>query len=109
MVENEANTSAPENQSAVLDAEDWPIALAPYEGNPSPALSLGFLLMALRGYLSIEPLKVQETVEAIDSALEVLFPHTEFHEVSLDLFRRVIAGQITRDEEELLHALGIKF
>jgi hypothetical protein len=35
----------PENDVAVdepLDAEDWEIALAPYEGNPGAALTLGF-------------------------------------------------------------------
>jgi hypothetical protein len=41
------------------------------------------------------PLKISESVEALDCALEVLFPFTEFHDVSFDLFVRVAEGRLT--------------
>ncbi len=92
-----------------LDHEDWEIALAPYKGNPGPALTLGFHFMALRGYIYTEPIKRDEAIEAIDRAVEVLYPFTEFYEVPQTLFHRLIEGKLTLEEEEKLKALGLKF
>lgn len=92
-----------------LDAEDWEIALAPYEGNPGAALTLGFHLMVLKGYLSVEPIKLHEAINAIDLAVQVLFPHTQFHEVSQELFLKVIEGNLTLEEDQKLRAIGIQF
>jgi hypothetical protein len=89
-----------------LDAEDWEIAFEPYEGQPGAALSLGFQLMILRSYLSVKPLRIQDAIEGIDCALDVLFPFTEFHEVSQGLFLRLVEGKQPRDEEKILEALG---
>lgn len=102
----------PENDEAgyePLSTEDWEIALAAYEGRSGAALSFGFNLMILKSYLQIEPLKIQEAIDGIDCALEVLFPHTEFHLVSFDYFLKVVEGRLTREEEEILKSLGIKF
>lgn len=93
----------------MLDPEDWEIALAPYEGHAGAALSLGFLLMVLRSYLSVEPLKIQEAIHAIDLVVEVLFSHTQFHEVSQELFRKVIEGKLTFEEDQKLRGMGIEF
>jgi len=41
--------------------------------------------------------------------MEVLFPFTEFHEASFDLFVRLTEGRLTREEEEMLGALGFTF
>jgi hypothetical protein len=92
-----------------LDTEDWEIAFAPYEGHPGAALMLGFHLMVLKSYLCIEPLKVQEAIEAIDRAVDVLFPHTQFHELSQDFFRKVIEGTLTFEEDQMLRSMGIEF
>jgi len=48
-------------------------------------------------------------MDALDEAMEVLFPYTEFHDVSLDLFVRFTEGKLTLEEEEVLNALGINF
>jgi hypothetical protein len=98
-----------ENERYPLDTEDWILAFAPYDGNPRAALSLGVNLMILRAYLAVMPLKISESVEAIDRAMEVLFPHTEFHDMSFDLFVRLADGKLTLEEEEILTALGVKF
>jgi hypothetical protein len=97
-----------ENDSPDIDAEDWQIAFEPYKGNPTAALSLGFRFTTLKEYLTDEPPKVKEAVEAMDLAIEELFPFTDFHNVSLDLFRKMIKGQLAVEEEEKLRALGVK-
>lgn len=96
-------------ESFPLDAEDWEIAFEVYEGNPGAALSLGFNLMVLKAYLAVEPIRLEEVIESIDQAMEVLFPFTQFHEVSYLLFRRLAEGKLTREEEKILEALGVKF
>ena len=103
------NDVTTENERHPLDTEDWILAFAPYDGNPGAALSLGVNLMILRAYLSVMPLKISESVEAIDRAMEVLFPHTQFHDMSFDLFVRLADGKLTLEEEEMLTALGVKF
>ena len=97
-----------ENDSPDLDAEDWQIAFEPYNGNPSAALSLGYRFTTLKEYLTEEPPKIKETIAAIDLGIEALFPFTDFHNISLDLFRKMIEGQLTFEEEEKLRALGVK-
>jgi hypothetical protein len=98
-----------ENERYPLETEDWILAFAPYDGEPGAALSLGVNLMILRAYLSVMPLKISESVEALDRAMDVLFPFTQFHEVSYDLFVRFADGKLTMEEEEMLKAMGVKF
>jgi hypothetical protein len=98
----------PENDTPDIDAEDWEIAFEPFKTNPSAALSLGFRFMTLKEYLTSAPPKVKEAIEAIDLAVDVIFQYSDFHSVSRELFRRMIQGQLTVEEEEKLRALGIK-
>ncbi len=105
-MQNNRNTDI---QNLPLDAEDWEVALEPYADNPGAALSLGSLLMVLRSYLMTKPRQIEVAIEGLDCAMEVLFPYTEFHEVSFVLFRRLADGQLTRDEEKVLEALGIRY
>jgi hypothetical protein len=53
-------------------------------------------------------IKSQPALEALDDALEILFPFTSFHDASLDLFLRFTEGKLTFDEEQVLNALGVK-
>ena len=92
-----------------LDTEDWELALEPFKGNPGAALMLGYNFMVLKSYLAVEPLRIQQANEGIDRGLEVLYPYTQFHEVSIRMFRRLIEGKLTLEEEEKLKALGIEF
>jgi hypothetical protein len=98
-----------EDERYPLDPEDWILAFAPYDGEPGAALSLGVNLMILRAYLSVMPLKISESVEALDRAMDVLFPFTQFHDVSFDLFVRFADGKLTTEEEEILKAMGVRF
>ena len=99
----------PETENAPLDTEDWEICFAPYTGHPDAVLTMGFNLMVLKSYLCIEPLRIQEAIDGIDRAVDVLFPHTDFHNITRDLFRKVIEGKLTLEEEQTLKALGAKF
>jgi hypothetical protein len=92
-----------------LDTEDWQLAFEPYQGFPGQALTLGFNLTVLKSYISVEPLKIQEAIDTLDWAMEVLFQYSQFHEVAYGLFHRLIKGQLSLEEERLLKSLGLKF
>src|SRR4051812_20094840 len=92
-----------------LDTEDWEIAFEPYGADSSAALTLSFNLMVLKAYLAVEPLQLEEALEGLDRALEAIYPYTQFHRVSYKLFRNVVEGKMTLEQEELLKKLGIKF
>ena len=102
---NTENSTAPRT----LDAEDWELAFEPYEGHPGNALTLGFNFVVLKRCITVEPLKLQEAIDGLDLAMGVLFQHTQFHEVAYGLFHKLIEGQLTLEEEELLKSLGLKF
>jgi hypothetical protein len=91
-----------------VDREDWEHALKPYEGHPHEALLLGYNVAILRSHLDGLLIKSRPVMEALDLALEALFPHTTFHDASFDLFLRYVDGKLTFEEEQMLNALGIK-
>lgn len=92
-----------------LDTEDWKIAFEPYQGFPGQALTLGFNLSVLKSYLTIEPIKIQDAVDSLDWAMEVLFQYSQFHEIAYRLFHKLVEGQLSLEEEETLKSLGLKF
>ena len=105
---NNRNTYYP-HEHLSLDAEDWGLAFGAFEGFPGQALTLGFNLTVLKSYLTIEPPKIQEAIDSLDWAMEILFQHTQFHEIAYKLFHRLIQGQLSLEEEETLKSLGLKF
>ena len=54
-------------------------------------------------------IKNRPVMEALDLAMETLFPYTDFHKASFDLFLRLVDGRLTFEEEQMLNALGVKF
>ncbi|HJP95280.1 MAG TPA: hypothetical protein VJ875_25235 [Pyrinomonadaceae bacterium] len=96
-------------QPFLTEREDWELAFEPYDGEPSAALNLGFNLAVLRIELDSLLIKSQPVIDALDLAMEVLFPFTEFHDAAFDLFIRLTEGKLSKDEEQMLNALGIKF
>jgi hypothetical protein len=92
-----------------LDGDDWEIALRPYQDDPQAALNLGICFMVIKGYLEIEPVDLEEVIGGLDRGLEVLFTHTQLHDVSYVLFRRMTKGKLTVEEEKMLKALGVRF
>ena len=97
----------PENPP--LDAESWELAFEPYKGHPDAALNLGYNLVVLMSYLRVEPLLIEEALEGLELAIMAVYPHTQFHEVCHGMYRKVIGGELTREEEEVLKKLGLKF
>ena len=92
-----------------LGYESWEIAFAAYEHYPVDALMLGLNFMVMKAYFLMEPPRLAEPIEGLDKAVEVLFHHSEFHEVAYKMFLKVAGGQLTLEEEEVLKSLGLKF
>jgi hypothetical protein len=90
-----------------LDFDDWEIVFRPYEGHPDAALMLGVNLTILQSHIA-EPELAKEAIGEVDAALEALFMRTQFPDVSYTLFRRLVQGSLTAEEQELLESLGIK-
>ena len=105
---NHPNTDY-ENESALLDAEDWEIALKPYFGYPDAALDLARNLMTIREYLKATPPDVPKAVTALNEATDSLFPLTSFHKSAHDLYRTYIEGRATRAHEAFMESLGVNF
>lgn len=97
----------PNTESPLLDTEDWEIAFRSFSHDHSAALVLGYNLVILKSYLVADPLLVEEAIWSLDHALEALFQHTQFHDVSYALFVKKAGGQLTQEEEEMLEALGV--
>ena len=91
-----------------MEREDWELVFEPYEGNAYAAIRMGFNIRTLRKHLDAQLFKPRPVMEALDLAMEVLFPFTDFHKASFDLFLKFTDGQLTFEEEQMLKALGVK-
>jgi len=91
-----------------MDRNDWQLAFDVFEGNAFAARRLGFNLRMIHNYLDAQLFKPGPVMEALDLAMEVLFPYTDFHKASFDLFLKYADSELTYQEEEMLKALGIK-
>ena len=109
-MQDNANTANTDNlsEAVLVDREDWEIAFQPYEERPGDALTLGFHIAILRTHLDSLLIKSRPVMEALDLAMEVLFPFTAFQKVSFDLFLKYTDGELTFEEEQMLNALGVK-
>ena len=108
-MQNDPNTDHTQTHEIDLDREDWEAAFEPLEKNSFAVLKLGFNFAIMRKYLDTQLFKPRPVMEALDEALEVLFPYTEFHDVSFSLFVRWAEGKLTFEEEQMLRTLGVKF
>ena len=94
--------------SPLVERDLWEQAFEPFEGEHYAALRLGFNFAMLRNYFESQLIKPQAVMESLDLAMEVLFGYSEFHDASFNLFIRLTEGKLTREEEQMLNALGIK-
>ena len=90
-------------ENAPLDAEDWKIVFAAYQGRHKLALILAQHLTALKEYILRD--KPEEAMAAIDRAVAALFPHTGFSQVGLGLFRAAVEGRLTTEQETMIEHL----
>jgi hypothetical protein len=98
-----------EHENPPLDAESWELAFEAYKGNTNAALNMGFNLIVLLSYLKVEPLQMEAAIEGLEHGLEALYPYTQFHEVCHDMYIKVVGGDLTLEEEEMLKKMGLKF
>ena len=103
------NTDDTDDQTQPFDMEreDWELAFAPFEGHPYAALKMGFNIATIRKDLNGLLFKSRPVMETLDLAMEVLFPFTDFHKTSFDLFLKFTDGNLTFEEEQMLNALGV--
>jgi hypothetical protein len=92
----------------MLDAEDWKSVFEVYKENPIPALTLAFQLIAIKQSLERGRKGIPDAIEAIELAIENLYPHTNFHNLGQKMFRRTIEGKITPTFEDLIRRLELK-
>lgn len=90
-----------------MDREDWELAFEHLEGTGYTAIKMGQNLRMLYKYLDSQLFKPRPVMEALDLALEVLFPLTEFHKATFDLFLKSVDCELTFEEEQMLRALGV--
>ena len=91
-----------------MDREDWELAFEHLRGTGYTAIKMGQNIRMLYKYLDTQLFKPRPVMEALDLALEVLFPLTEFHKATFDLFLKSVDCELTFEEEQMLRALGIK-
>ena len=92
----------------MLDAENWKIVFETYKRHPIPALLLAHQLAAIRQSLARGRKGIPEAIAGLNLAIDGLYPHTTFHEMGQNLYRRTIEGTITPKQEELISKLGVK-
>jgi len=91
-----------------LDCGDWKLAFEPLEGNAYAASRMGFNIRWLYRQLDAQLFKPLPVMDSLDHAMKVLFPYTDFHEASFEMFLKYTDSELTYQEEEMLKALGIK-
>ena len=91
-----------------LECSDWKLAFEPFEGNAFAALRTAFNIRTLHNELDGLVIKPIRVMEALDAAMQVLFPYTDFHKASFEMFLKYTDANLTFDEEQMLNALGVK-
>jgi hypothetical protein len=89
-----------------LDCGDWSIVFQAYRDHSHLAIDLAQHLTTLKHYVQSEPNGVSATVAVIDRAVNALYEHTPFEKLGRDLFRRMVEGQLTVQEEKIIRDLG---
>ena len=92
----------------MLDAQNWEIVFEVYKGHPIAALGLAQQLTAIRQSIERGRKGIPDAIAGLNLAIDSLYPHTTFHEMSRNLYHRTIEGIITPKQEELITKLGVK-
>lgn len=108
-MQDDVTTDEVDDLNPPLERSDWKIAFEPFEGNAFAALRTAFNIRTLRNELDSLLIKPIRVMDALDHAMEVLFPYTDFHKASFEMFLKYTDAGLTYDEEEMLKALGVKF
>jgi hypothetical protein len=109
-MQDNPNTDNTDSQTGPfeMDRLDFELAFEPLEKNSHAVLKLGFIFALMRKQLDAQLFKPRSVMGALDLAMEVLFPLTQFHDASFNLFLKYSEGKLTFEEEQMLNALGVK-
>lgn len=92
-----------------IETEQWEIAFKPYATDAGAAFDLARRLMEIKELLQTQPPNVSLAKAALDDACELLFPFTEFSHAAYDLYLTFIEGTPTKEQEDLMDGLGIRY
>ena len=92
----------------MLVPKEWKIVFEVYARDPNSALALAHQLIFIQQSLMRGRKGVTEAIEALELAIEALYPHTNFHKMAHKLYRRSLEGTLTRKEEELISKLRVR-
>jgi hypothetical protein len=93
---------------AMTELENWRIALELYKNHLIPALLLAQQLMAIKQCLQRGRKGIPDAIAGLDLAIDGLYPHTDFHNVSHRLYLGRLEGTLKPGREEKLRQLGIR-
>ena len=92
----------------MLDPEDWKVVFEVYKEHPILALALAQQFTAIRQSLEQGRKGIPDAIEALNLAIDGLFEHTDFNNVSHKLYRQRLDGILKQEQEEKLRELGVK-
>lgn len=92
----------------MLVPKEWKIVFEVYARDPISALALAHQLSFIQQSLKCGRKGITEAIQALDLAIEALYPHTNFHKKGHKLYRRLLDGTLTRKEEELISKLRVR-
>ena len=99
----------PSTDNPPIETEAWEIAFKPYATDAEAAFDLARRLMEVKRYLKAKPPNPSLAMAALDEAAELLFPFTQFHKASYDLYLTFIEGTPTKAQEDLMDSLGVRY
>jgi hypothetical protein len=99
----------PNTGNPPIETEQWELALKPYAADAGAAFDMARRLMEIKRFLKSKPPNVSMAVLALDEAAELIFPFTQFHEVTYDLYLTFIEGTPTKAQEDLIESMGIRY
>lgn len=105
------NNETPEQtrEHIPLETDEFEIAFQPYSEHSDAALDLARRLFTIKEFLESSPAEVPLAIAALRDAIDVLYPHTDFHKAGRDLYDLFLSGRATRAHESLMESLGIKY
>jgi hypothetical protein len=92
----------------MLEAENWKIVFKVYSRHPISALTLAYQLIAIKQSLQRGPKGIPDAIAGLDLAIESLYPHTDFHRIGREFYRRTLEGGLKPEQDEELRKLGMK-
>ena len=92
----------------MLDPKDWETVLQVYKGHPVSALYLAQQLTAIRQSLERGRKGIPDAVKGLNLAIDSLYSHSDFHQISHKLYRQRLNGTIKSKQEQRLRKLGVK-